>query len=77
MPPGGTGKKLTPQQIDTLAKWIEQGAEYKGHWSFICPQRPEFPQVSNEAWCRNPIDRFVLDKLDAADLKNRQLKRIE
>ena len=69
MPPPVSGKKLTPLQIDTLTKWIAQGAEYKGHWSFIQPQRAALPAVSDEAWCRNPIDRFVMEKLDTAVLK--------
>ncbi len=69
MPPPVSGKKLTPLQIDTLTKWIAQGAEYKGHWSFIQPQRAALPAVSDEAWCRNPIDRFVMEKLDTAGLK--------
>ncbi len=69
MPPTSSGKKLTPQQIDTLSKWIEQGAEYKGHWSFIRPERPAIPAVGDEAWSRNPIDRFVMEKLDGAGLK--------
>ena len=64
MPPPASGKKLTPQQIAALTKWIEQGAEYKGHWSFIRPQRAALPTVRDEAWCRNPIDRFVMEKLD-------------
>ena len=69
MPPPVSGKKLTPLQIDTLTKWIAQGAEYKGHWSFIQPQRAALPAVSDEAWCRNPIDRFVMEKLDTVGLK--------
>ena len=69
MPPVASGKKLTPSQIDTLTTWIAQGAEYKGHWAFIRPQRAASPPVSDEAWCRNPIDRFVIEKLDAAGLK--------
>ena len=69
MPPPESGIKLTPQQTETLTKWIQQGAEFKGHWSFIRPQRAELPTVSDEAWCRNPIDRFVMQKLDSAGLK--------
>lgn len=69
MPPLGSGRKLTPQQITTLKQWIQQGAEYKGHWSFIRPERPTIASVSDESWCRNPIDRFVMEKLDAAGLK--------
>ena len=69
MPPADTGRKLTPQQIDTLTRWIQQGAEYKGHWSFIRPERAPLPSISNETWNRNPIDRFIAAKLDMAGLK--------
>ncbi|MBC7818733.1 MAG: hypothetical protein IAG10_17730, partial [Planctomycetaceae bacterium] len=40
MPPSGSGKKVTPQQIETLKRWITDGAEYQGHWAFIPPVRP-------------------------------------
>jgi len=68
MPPPATKKKLTPQQKELLAQWIAQGAEYQPHWSLIPPQRPEVPQVRNAAWVRNPIDAFILAKLEAAGL---------
>ncbi len=69
MPPPETGRKLTPQQVDVLKRWIEQGAEYKGHWSFIRPERPAMPTVSDETWATNPIDRFVLSTLDRSGVK--------
>jgi hypothetical protein len=69
MPPPETGHKLTPQQIDTLTRWIQQGAEYKGHWSFIRPERSPIPTVSTDTWGANPIDRFILERLDKAGLK--------
>lgn len=69
MPPPSTGKKISPEQVETLKSWIQDGGEYKGHWSFIRPVRPEIPATSNDAWANNPIDRFVLQKLDAAGLK--------
>lgn len=47
---------------------MESGAEYQPHWSLIAPTRPEPPAVKNESWVRNPIDRFVLAKLEAAGL---------
>ena len=68
MPPPATKKKLTPQQKELLVRWIAQGAEYQPHWSLIPPQRPEVPQVRNFAWVRNPIDAFILAKLEAAGL---------
>ena len=69
MPPPETGKKLTAAQLDVLTRWIQQGAEYKGHWSFIRPERLPLPAISQENWAANPIDRFVMAKLDKAGLK--------
>ncbi|HLQ46857.1 MAG TPA: DUF1549 domain-containing protein, partial [Planctomycetaceae bacterium] len=69
MPPVSSGKKLTTEQIETLKRWIDEGAEYKPHWSFVAPARPELPKVVDESWVKNPIDRFVLAKLDKAGLK--------
>ena len=68
MPPPATKKTLTAAQKETLKKWIASGAEYQPHWSFIAPTRPAPPVVKNEAWVKNPIDRFVLAKLEAAGL---------
>ncbi len=68
MPPPAIKKSLTAKQKDLLRKWIASGAEYQPHWSFIAPARPALPKVKNEAWAKNPIDRFVLAKLEAAGL---------
>ncbi len=68
MPPPAIKKTLTAKQKELLKKWIAGGAEYQSHWSFIAPIRPELPKVKNEAWAKNPIDRFVLAKLEAAGL---------
>jgi hypothetical protein len=67
MPPGGGIRKpLTLKQIATLRAWIAQGAQYELNWSYQAPQRPSLPAVSakNALWCRNPIDRFILAKLE-------------
>ena len=69
MPPVKTGKKLTAAQIDLLRRWIEQGAEYKSHWAFIAPARPESPTVKNKSWPRNGIDHFILARLEKEGLK--------
>ncbi|NBO93782.1 MAG: DUF1549 domain-containing protein, partial [Planctomycetia bacterium] len=69
MPPAKTNKKLSPAQVATLRRWIEQGATYAQHWAFVAPSRPELPPVSDLSWTRTPIDRFILARLDAERLK--------
>lgn len=67
MPPTDHGAALTPEQVDILKRWIEQGAPYAVHWSYMKPQRPAPPASgtpSHAAWCRNPIDQFVLQQLE-------------
>jgi mono/diheme cytochrome c family protein len=69
MPPPSLHKTLTAQQKDVLRRWIEAGAEYQLHWSLIPPTRPTPPRVKDESWIRNPIDRFVLAKLEKQGLR--------
>src|SRR5262245_30871785 len=69
MPPIKTGKKLTPEQVEMLRRWIDQGAEYKTHRFFMAPQQPELPTVNDKAWPRNPIDYFVLARLEQEGLE--------
>jgi len=68
MPTPKSHKKLTAAQKNTLKQWVAEGAEYQAHWSFIPPTRPAAPAVTNEKWVRNPIDRFVLARLEKAGL---------
>jgi len=68
MPPPSTKKKLTEKQKETLRRWIREGAEYQAHWSFIPPTRPEIPTVQNPSWVKNPIDAFVLARLEKEKL---------
>jgi hypothetical protein len=68
MPPRESHKTLTAQQKDLLRRWIAQGAEYQPLWSLLAPKRTEPPVVKDAAWARNPIDRFVLAKLEANGL---------
>ena len=67
MPPLDSGKsQLKPEQVQTLRKWIAQGAEYTDHWAFVKPTKPDVPAVPEGAdprWASNDIDRFVLAKL--------------
>src|SRR5579871_1955824 len=68
MPPAATKKVLTAEQKEKLKKWIGQGAEYQPLWSLIAPARPDLPAVKNSAWVRNPIDRFILARLEQEGL---------
>jgi hypothetical protein len=69
MPPATSHKSLKPEQKELLARWIESGAEYEPHWSYIAPVRPAVPAVQNQAWPRTPIDHFILARLEAAGLQ--------
>ena len=69
MPPVKTGKKLTSEQISWLISWISEGATWQNHWSFVPPHRPALPAVKTQRWPRNPIDYFVLAKLESEHLK--------
>jgi hypothetical protein len=63
--PGLEDDRLTDEEIETLRLWIDQGAEWQAHWAFIPPERPLLPPVADGDWVRNPIDRFVLARLEA------------
>lgn len=69
MPPPDAHVQLKPEQKELLRRWIEQGAPWQKHWSFINPERPAEPKVKNAAWAKNPIDRFVLARLEAMKLE--------
>lgn len=69
MPPPDSNKTLTDDQKLLLKKWIEQGAKWQGHWAFLPPTKPPVPSVSQPGWVHNPIDAFVLARLDREGLK--------
>ncbi|HEX4792417.1 MAG TPA: PSD1 and planctomycete cytochrome C domain-containing protein [Humisphaera sp.] len=70
---------LSDKQIALLKSWIDQGAKWpdgasvadatiERHWAYMKPKREPLPKVSNEAWCRNPIDYYILARLDKEGL---------
>ena len=69
MPPEDSHKVLTAVQKETLKRWVREGAEYQPHWAFVPPKRAEPPKVRNETWVRNPVDRFVLARLEQEKMK--------
>lgn len=64
MPTPDSHLKLSAKEKATLIKWIEDGAVYQQHWAFIKPEKADIPEVKNEAWVKNPIDNFILAKLE-------------
>jgi mono/diheme cytochrome c family protein len=76
MPKGG--EPLNAEQIELIKRWIDEGADYpaaasietgvKKHWAFVAPVRPPAPEVKNKAWIRNPIDAFILARLEKENL---------
>ncbi len=66
MPPVGNG--LSAKQIGLIKEWIDGGAKWETHWSFVPPKRVQPPAVGTMAWVKNPIDQFVLAKLEQEHL---------
>lgn len=69
MPPPEFQKPLSEQQKSTLQKWIQQGAPYAAHWSFIPPRRPPLPAVQQTDWPVSQLDLFVLQQLEREGLQ--------
>ena len=68
MPPPASGLSLSDSQIDLIRRWIDQGAGWETHWSYVPPKRPNLPSVRRKNWIRNPIDTFILAKLESENL---------
>ncbi len=62
------GEPLSAEEVETLKNWITQGGKWEKHWAFVPPKRHQPPTVENSSWVRNPIDSFILSKLEAAEL---------
>jgi hypothetical protein len=69
MPPPDSGHSLTDRQIGLLRRWIDEGAKWDTHWAYVPPKRVEPPTVSRPEWVRNPIDQFILARLDREGLQ--------
>ena len=65
MPPPSSNLSLNDYEIALIKRWIQQGAKWKKHWAFIPPQALDIPEASKTDWPINPIDHFILEKLDA------------
>jgi hypothetical protein len=68
MPPPGTGKKVSAEELDRLKTWIAQGAPYARHWSYEPPVRVELPTVLHPERARNAVDLWLQARLDREGL---------
>ena len=69
MPPQKSGKTLSPVEIEILGRWIDQGAQWQPHWSFIPPKATEVPSVKNKERIGSPIDAFIQARLEREGLE--------
>lgn len=83
MPPPNSNLKLSEFEVRMIKKWITQGARYETHWAFTPPVKPDLPEIGNDEWPRNPIDHFILAKMESYGLepneeadRERLLKRV-
>ena len=68
MPPPTLKRPLTESERGILLRWIEDGGEYRKHWAFAAPERAAEPALRDRSWVRDPLDAFVLKKLEDAQL---------
>lgn len=84
MPPPSSNLNLTAEEKAILIKWVKQGAEWKDHWSFIPPEKPKVPQITEKDWRQhNAIDNFIQAPLERKGVspnpeaeKERLLRRV-
>lgn len=69
MPPVDSGRELTADEVQLLRRWIREGAVWTEHWAFVPPTRPALPTVQQADWPRNPIDVFILARLEKHSLQ--------
>lgn len=68
MPPPEHGNALSAREIALLRQWISEGAHWQEHWAFKPPQQPAVPEIADDTFSRNDVDRFILARLKAEGL---------
>ena len=65
MPPADHGARLSAHEVDILRQWVQQGAKYAMHWSYVTPVRPDVPvpDAGHSAWPHNAVDNFMLRRM--------------
>lgn len=83
MPPSDSKLQLSAEEIDLIKRWIEQGANWKEHWSFAPINPVDPPNASTNDWALGTIDQFILSQLESANLspsplasREKQIRRV-
>ena len=69
MPPPEKNDRLSPEEIELIRRWIEQGARWERHWAYAAPQRPPLPRVARPKWAESALDLFVLRRHEELGLE--------
>ena len=69
MPPPELHRPLSAAEKDILTRWVKQGAKYEPHWGFTSPRPYPVPTVKDTSWAKDPLDRFILARIEAAGLR--------
>ncbi|QDU26077.1 Planctomycete cytochrome C [Anatilimnocola aggregata] len=69
MPPRDSGHAVTPEQVELLRRWITAGAKWERHWSLLSPVQPPLPGTKQTNWPTQPLDTFVLSRLEKEELQ--------
>ena len=69
MPPPELHRPLSAAEKDILTRWVKQGAKYEPHWGFTSPRPYPAPTVKDTSWAKDPLDRFILARIEAAGLR--------
>jgi hypothetical protein len=60
---------LKEAERELLGRWVDEGADWGKHWSYEVPVRAELPDTLDADWTRNPVDAFVLARLESEGLE--------
>jgi hypothetical protein len=70
MPPPKSNLSLSRAEVAVLQRWVLQGAEYRTHWAYLpLPDAIAVPSVADRSWASNPLDRFILTRLEKEKLR--------
>ncbi len=69
MPPAKHGPPLDDAAITRISQWIDNGASYEKHWSFVPPVKSPVPSVQSPQWCESVVDRFVLNQIEQVNIQ--------